>query len=151
MFLEVTEREVAVSLPALSTPIKQKGKRMRQTPLYFRTRKSTRIKQGKPQTSTKIPIEIEYYPTQRDKMPSPKSPITYVRRPNTRSTSSKGKAILQDPQQNLQEAKTILHDTLLKLHEAQKLESKVGEKQETKEEDPETKEPSPQPNLDSYY
>jgi len=31
------------------------------------------------------------------------------------------------------------------------LESEVGEQQETKEEDPETKEPSPQPNLDSYY
>ena len=31
------------------------------------------------------------------------------------------------------------------------MESKGGEQQETKEEDPETKEPSPQPNLDSYH
>ena len=90
------EREVVATHTALSTPIKQKGKRQRQTPLYSRTRKSTRIKLGKPQTSTKIPIEIEDSPTQKDKMLSPKSPITYVRRPTTRSTSSKGKAILQE-------------------------------------------------------
>lgn len=31
------------------------------------------------------------------------------------------------------------------------METEVGEQQETKEEDPETKEPSPQPNLDSSY
>lgn len=43
---------------------------------------------------------------------SPRS-ITYVRKPSTRSTSLKGKAILQAPQQKLQEA--------------QKLESKVRE------------------------
>ena len=84
-------------------------------------------------------------------MPSLKSPITYVRRPTTRSTCSKGKEILQDPQQNLQEVKTILHDTLLNLQEAQKLERKVGEWKEAKEEDLETKEPNPQPSLDSYY
>jgi len=81
---EATKREVLAALTALSTPIKQKGKRQRQTPLYFRTRKSTRIRQGKPQTLTKIPIVIEDSPTQKDKMPSPKSPIIYVRRPTTR-------------------------------------------------------------------
>ena len=42
--LEATEREEISDLTTLSTPIKQKGKRQRQTPLYFRTRKSTRIK-----------------------------------------------------------------------------------------------------------
>ena len=45
----------------------------------------------------------------------------------------------------------MLQDNLLNLQEAQKLERKVGEQQEAKGEDPETKEPSPQPNLDSYY
>ena len=70
---------------------------------------------------------IEDSSKQKDKMPSPKSPITYVRRPTTRSTSSKEKAILQDTQQNLQEVKTVLQDTLLNLQEAQKLERKVGE------------------------
>ena len=124
---EAIEREATISLTALSTPIKQKGKRQRQTPLYFRTRKSIRIIQGKPQTSTKIPIKIEDSPTKKGKIPSPKSPITYVRRPTTRSTSSKGKVILQDPQQNLQEAKKVLQDTPLNLQEAQKLERKVGE------------------------
>jgi len=113
--LEPTEREATTSLIALSTLIKKKGKRQRQTPLYFRTRKSTRIRQGKPQTPTKIPIVIENSPKQQDKMPSPKSPITYVRRPMTRSTSSKGKAILQDTQQDLHEAEVVLHDTLLNL------------------------------------
>jgi len=60
--LGATDRDAATSLTALSTLIKQKGKRQRQTPLYFRTRKSTRIRQGKPQTSNKIPIEIEDSP-----------------------------------------------------------------------------------------
>ena len=61
---ETTKREAATALTSLSTPIKQKGKRQRQTPLYFRTRKSTRIRQGKPQISTKTPIEIEDSATQ---------------------------------------------------------------------------------------
>jgi len=91
---EGTEREATASLTALNIPIKKKGKRRRKTPLYFRKGKSKRIKQGKPQISTKIPIEIEYSPTQRDKIPSPKSRITYVRRPNAISTSSMCKEIL---------------------------------------------------------
>ena len=65
--LEAPEKEATTALTTLSTPVKKKGKRRRQTPLYFRTRKSTRIKQGKPQISTKIPIEIEDSPTPRDK------------------------------------------------------------------------------------
>lgn len=86
-----------------------------QAPLYFRTKKSTRIRQGKPQTPTKVPIVIEESPKQYDKMTaliktqeegylaqnSPKYLITYVRRPITRSTSSKGKNILQDTQQDI--------------------------------------------------
>ena len=63
--LEAPKRELVAALTTLSNPIKQKGKRRRQTPLYFRTRESTRIKQGKPQISTKIPIEIEDSPTLR--------------------------------------------------------------------------------------
>lgn len=41
---EATEREATTALTAHSTPIKQKGKRQRQNPLYFRTRKITRIR-----------------------------------------------------------------------------------------------------------
>jgi len=40
---------------------------------------------------------------------------------------------------------------LLNVQEAHKLERKVGEQQEAKEKDLETKEPSAQPNLESYY
>lgn len=39
-----TEREATTALTALSTPTNQKGKRQRQTALYFRTRKSIRIR-----------------------------------------------------------------------------------------------------------
>lgn len=48
--LEPTDREAAASLTALSTS------------LYFRTRKITTIRQGKPQTPTKTPILIEDSP-----------------------------------------------------------------------------------------
>jgi len=122
-----TKREVAAALTALTTPIKQKGNRQRQTPLYFKTRKSTRIRQEKPQKPTKIPIVIEDSPNKKEKMPSPKSPITYVRMPMTRSTSSKGKAILQDTQQNLQEVEAVIQDTMLNLQKTQKLEKEVGQ------------------------
>ena len=84
-------------------------------------------------------------------MPPPKSPITYVRRPITRSTSSKGKAILHDTHQDLREAEIILQETLLNLQETQKLDKEGSLQHETKEEDLELKEPSPQPNLESYY
>lgn len=128
---EHTEREATTALTSLNTPIKQKGKRQRQTPLYFRTRKSTRIRQGKPQTPTKIPIVIEDSPKQQEKMPppmkkkerrssaqiSPESPITYVKMPVTRSTSSKGKEILRDTQQDLHEVEAVLRETLLNLQE----------------------------------
>ena len=52
------EKEVAVVLAALGTPIKPKKKRKRQTPLYFKTGKSIRIKQGKSQIHTRTLIII---------------------------------------------------------------------------------------------
>jgi len=75
---------------------------------------------------------------------SPKSPITYVRSPITRFASSKGKGIIQDTQNDLQEAKAILQET-------QKLDKEGSIQQEIKKEDPELRKPSPQPNLDSCY
>jgi len=60
-------------------------------------------------------------------MSSPKYRVTYVRRPMTRSTSSKGKEILQDTHQNIQEVEVVLQDTLLNLQETQKLEKEVGQ------------------------
>ena len=82
---------------------------------------------------------------------SPKSSITYVRRPITRSASSKGKCILQDTQHDLQEVEEILEETLLNLQETQISDKEGSMQQETKKEDPKLREPSPQPNLDSYY
>jgi len=90
-------------LTALSTPIKSKGKRQRQTPLYFIIRKIPRIKQGRPQTPTKTVIITKDSPREQEKLiplgmrggegtsqqASPWSPITFVRRLVTRSTSAK--------------------------------------------------------------
>ena len=42
-------REEVVVLAALSTPTKQNRKIKRQTSMYFKARRSTRIKVGKPQ------------------------------------------------------------------------------------------------------
>lgn len=55
-------REVVVVLDVLSTPARQKGK-IKRTSMYFKARKSTRIKVGKPQPSSKEPIVIEDSPT----------------------------------------------------------------------------------------
>ena len=41
-------REVTAVLAALSTPPKQKGKRKRKTSTYFKARRGTRIKVGRP-------------------------------------------------------------------------------------------------------
>lgn len=64
---ETLAREVAAVLAALSTPPKQKGKRKRQTSMYFKARRSTRIKAGRPQPKSEVPIVIE------DTTPKPKA------------------------------------------------------------------------------
>ena len=69
----------------------------------------------------------------------------------TRSTSSKGNKILQDTQQDLHEAEAVLQETLLKLQKTQKLDEERSKQPETRKEVPELEEPSPQPNLHSYY
>lgn len=105
---EPIEKEVTTTLTSLSTLVKSKGKMQRQTSLYFRTRMSTRIKQGRPQTPTKTPIVIADSPNKQEKeaplkkneregsskQVSPKSSVTYARRPITRLASSKGKGLL---------------------------------------------------------
>jgi len=103
LYPEPTEKEAIAALDALSTPIKSKKKRQRQTPMYFKTRKSTRIGQGKSQTPTRTPIFIEESPSKGEELEhierkveetTPprailKTPITYVRKPVARETSSK--------------------------------------------------------------
>lgn len=65
-------KEVATVLAALSTPAKQKGKRKREESMYFKARRSTRIKVGKPQPPSKEPIIIEDAPTKKKEEPPPK-------------------------------------------------------------------------------
>jgi len=60
---ETLAREAAAIIATLSTPAKPKEKRKRQTSMYFKARKSTRIKMGKPQPPSKEPIIIEDVPT----------------------------------------------------------------------------------------
>jgi len=77
---ETLERDATIVLAAFSTPVKPKQKRKRPPSMYFRARKSTRIKIGKQQPSSKEPIIIEDSPTvKREESPS-KTPITYERK-----------------------------------------------------------------------
>ena len=111
--------------------------------MYFRAMKSTIIKTGKPQPSSKTPINIEDSPPIKVKESPSKTPITYERR-TTRYSTWKGKPILQDPN-------PVLQETLSKVQETQKLEEKIRGQLEVKEEAQELQEPNPQPNLESYY
>ena len=82
--------------------------------MYFRARKSTRIKTCKPQCSSKVPITIEDSPSAQGKESPSKAPIIYERG-TPRSHTWKEKVELQDPKTVLQEAQTILKETLPKL------------------------------------
>lgn len=81
---ETLARETTIVLVVLSTPAAPKGKRKRQPSMYFKARKNTRIKMGKPQPPSKEPIIIEdVLTTTREESPS-KTPLTYeTRSPNT--------------------------------------------------------------------
>ena len=92
MSLEITYQEVASTLATLSTPVKTKMKR--QTPMHFRTRKSQRVRQGKPHIPTKTPITIKESPKKDDEIrieegqvqefTSPvRTPVTYIKIPST--------------------------------------------------------------------
>jgi len=70
-------REVVAMLATLRTPPKQKGKRKRQTSMYFKARRSTQIKVGRPQLQSKEPIVIEgTTPKPKEGSPS-KISVTY--------------------------------------------------------------------------
>ena len=121
---ETLGREAIVVLATLSTLVKPKQKRTMQPSMYFRARKSTRIKTGKPQPSSKEPIIIEDSPTvKREESPS-KTPITYERG-SPRFSTWKERIKLQDSRAVLQEAHTALQETLTKLQETKKLEKRV--------------------------
>ena len=66
-------------LAALSTPPKPREKRKREAPLYFKARRSFRIKTGRPQPPSSSPITIDETPTSsRERSPS-KISVTYER------------------------------------------------------------------------
>ena len=109
-----------------------------------------RIKIGKPQPSSKVPITIEDSPSTKGKESPSKTPITYESG-TPRSSTWKEKAVLQDPKIFLHEAQTVLQETLSKLLETQKLEKRAKEETKGKDEIAETQEPHPQPSLGSYY
>lgn len=102
--------------------------------MYFRARKSTRIKTCEPQCSSKVPITIEDSPSTQVKESPSKAPITYERG-TPRSPIWKEKVELQDPKTVLQEAQTILQETLPKLQETQKLEERMEGQPQVKEEE----------------
>lgn len=87
------EREAEAALTTISTSVKPKHKRKRQTSMYFKARKSTRIKTRKPQPSSKVPITIEDSPSIEVKESPSKTPIIYERW-TPRSSTWKGKAVL---------------------------------------------------------
>ena len=70
--------------------------------MYFRARKSTRIKTGKHRPTSKVPIVIEDSPSAQAKESPSKAPITYERG-TLRSPTWKEKLELQD-------SKTVLHE-----------------------------------------
>ena len=73
------EMEVDVTLDTLSTLLKAKRKIL--TPMYFNTRKSARVKQGRPQTPTKSPTTIKQSPNKKDERGSDEGNIQEVTSP----------------------------------------------------------------------
>lgn len=100
--LETLAREATTILDVLSTLAKPKGKRKRQPSMYFKARKSTRIKAGKPQPPSKEPIIIEDVPTATKEDYPSKTPITYERgSPKTSTWKERIKLV---------DSNTILHE-----------------------------------------
>ena len=152
--MDILAQEAAAVLAGLSTPPKQKGKRKRETPLYFKARRSVRIKTGKPQAQSSSPIVIEDTPTSpKEKSPS-KVTVTYEKGSPKKNTWQEK---LEKTQ--LQEAENVLQDTLARLQETEKREGegpsspqKEGEVAPPEEVEREhIPEPSPSPSLSSYY
>jgi len=122
---EILAREAVAVLAALSTPPKQKGKRKRKTCMYFKARRSTQIKVGRPQPQSKVPIVIEdTTPKPKEESPTNMS-ITYERG-SPKTSTWREKIRLVDSKTALQEAETSLQETLAKLRETEKLEEKVA-------------------------
>ena len=93
--------------------------------MYFKARRSMRIKIGRPQPQSKEPITIVDTPaTQKEKSPS-KASITYEQGSPKTSTERERMKML-DTTASLQDAETVLQETLAKLRETKKLEEKAA-------------------------
>lgn len=155
---EILAREAVAMLTTLSTPPKPKEKRKRETPLYFKARRSLRIKTGRPQSQSKDPITIEDTPTSpRERSPS-KVLVTYERgSPKTTTWRERMEGLASKTP--LQDAEAILQKTLARLKETERMEGEVATPPPREEEiEPQREEevehilePSPQPSLSSYY
>ena len=118
---DILAREAAAVLAALSTPPKPKEKRKRETPLYFKARRSVRIKTGKPQPPSKSPIVFEDTPTSpKEKSPSRIS-VTYERGSPKKNTWQEKLDLLTE-QALLQEAENVLQETMARLQETERME-----------------------------
>ena len=137
-------------LAALSTPAKQKGKRKREVAMYFKARRTNRRNMGKPQPQSKERIIIEDAPTEKKEDSPSKISITYERGSPETSTW-KERIRLMDTKTILQEAKNSLQEMLTKLKETGKLEQEAEKQSQEEDKTEEIPEPSPQPNLGSYY
>jgi len=155
---EILEREVAAMLAALSTPPKPREKWKRETPLYFKARRSVRIKMGRPQTPSSSPITIDDTPTSpRERSPS-KISVTYERG-SPKTTAWKERMDQLASTTPLQDAEAVLQETLARLKETEKMEGEApssppreDEVEPPREEEKEPiPEPTPQPSLSSYY
>ena len=122
---EILARETAVVLATLSTPPKPKEKRKRETPLYFKARRSVRIKTDRPQPQSKDPITIEDTPTSpREKSPS-KVSVTYQRgSPKTTTWRERMEGLASKTP--LQDAEAILQETLARLKETERMEGEAA-------------------------
>ena len=87
---EIREREVVAVLAGLNTPPKPKEKRKRETPLYFKARRSVRIKTGKPQPPSSSQITTGDAPTSPSERSPSKISVT-CERGSPKTTTWKGR------------------------------------------------------------
>ena len=122
--VEILARKVVVVLATLSTSPKQKEKRKRETLLYFKARRSVRIKTGKPQPPSKEPITIIDTPTTPKERSPSKASITYEQGSPKISTWKERMEKL-NTEASLQDVEAALQETLARLKETEQMEERA--------------------------
>lgn len=132
-------------LATLSTSPKQKEKKKTETPLYFKARRSVRIKTGRPQPPSKEPITIVDTPTTlKDRSPS-KASITYEWE-SLKTSTWKEMIEKLNSEASLQDVEAVLQETLARPKEIEKMEERAGKSSQEEEETNTIMESSPQPS-----